>query len=471
MANGLAAIDETSDAAAALAATERARRPVSLGWIVTSSTLGSVIDWYDFYLYASLAVFFGSEFFPPGNETLGVLLSVATMGIGFAVRPLGGVVFGVLGDYFGRKYAFLLTLIVMGVATTSMGLLPTYARIGIASPMLLIAIRLVQGLAVGGEVGGAATYVVENAPENTRGFYTGLLMTSAQFGTILSLIMIVLSRHLVGEQAFKSWGWRMPFLFSVILVASSIFLRVRLQETPIYLALKSAGHTTKAPLRDVFLDKSNLKVLLLATFGVTAGQGVIGMTSNFFSLQFMQAVLKINIGTSSTVSAVALALSIPVYFGFGWLSDRVGRRKLMVSGLLLAAVFYLPIYMAMKFFSSPVNVFALCFLVWLQLSFNAMVVGPLMAFLTESFPAKVRTTSVTIPFNIGNGIFGGFMPFVALWLTGLTGNPFLGLAYPIGMALITAIVNLTCLHETSGNRIWDEVQLASGPPLESANRK
>jgi MFS family permease len=461
MTNELAAIDEKIGAPA-LAGAEHAGRPVSLGWIVTSSTLGSVIDWYDFYLYASLAVFFGSEFFPPGNEKLGVLLSVATMGIGFAARPLGGVVFGTLGDYFGRKYAFLLTLIVMGVATTAMGLLPTYASMGVLSPILLIVIRVVQGLAVGGEVGGAATYVVENAPEKSRGFYTGLLMTSAQFGTILSLIMIVLSRHLVGEEAFKVWGWRIPFLFSVILVVFSIFLRMRLQETPIYTALKAAGRTTKTPLRDVFLDKTNLKILLLATFGVTAGQGVIGMTSNFFSLQFMQAVLKINISTSSTVSAVALALSIPVYFGFGWLSDHVGRRKLMVSGLLLAAVFYLPIYMAMKFFSSPVNPYALCFLVWLQLLFNAMVVGPLMAFLTESFPAKVRTTSVTIPFNIGNGIIGGFMPFIALWLSGLTGNPFLGLAYPIGMALVTAVVNLTCLKETSGTRIWDEVEAVGG---------
>jgi MFS family permease len=456
MTNNLAAIDEKI-ADPALVAAEQAARPVSLGWIVTSSTLGSVIDWYDFYLFASLAVFFGSEFFPPGNEKLGVLLSVATMGIGFAVRPLGGVVFGALGDYFGRKYAFLLTLIVMGLATTAMGLLPTYASMGVLSPILLIFIRLVQGLAVGGEVGGAATYVVENAPENRRGFYTGLLMTSAQLGTILSLIMIVFSRHLVGEQAFKTWGWRIPFLFSVILVVFSIFLRLRLHETPIYTALKAAGRTTKTPLREVFLDKANLKILLLATFGVTAGQGVIGMTSNFFSLQFMQAVLRMSIGTSSTISAVALALSIPVYFGFGWLSDHLGRRKLMVSGLLLAAALYLPIYMAMKFFSSPVNPYALCFLVWLQLSLNAMVVGPLMAFLTESFPAKVRTTSVTIPFNIGNGIIGGFMPFIALWLSGLTGNPFVGLAYPIGIALITAIVNLACLHETSGTRIWDEV--------------
>ena len=470
MANELAAIDGKIGAPA-LGVAEQVRPPVSLGWIVTSSTLGSVIDWYDFYLYASLAVFFGSEFFPPGNEALGVLLSVATMGIGFAVRPLGGVVFGTLGDYFGRKYAFLLTLIVMGVATTAMGLLPTYASIGVASPILLIVIRLVQGLAVGGEVGGAAVYVVENAPENRRGFYTGLLMTSAQFGTILSLIMIVLSRHLVGEQAFKAWGWRLPFLFSVILVVFSIFLRMRLQETPIYMALKAAGRTTKTPLRDVFLDKTNLKVLLLATFGVTAGQGVIGMTSNFFSLQFMQAVLKINISTSSAVSAVALALSIPVYFGFGWLSDHVGRRKLMVSGLMLAGVLYLPIYMAMKYFSNPVNPFALCFLVWLQLSLNAMVVGPLMAFLTESFPAKVRTTSVTIPFNIGNGIIGGFVPFIALWLSGITGNPFVGLAYPIGIVLITVVVNLACLHETSGNRIWDEVDLASGSPAQSAIRK
>ena len=471
MTDELGASDEKIGASGLIGAGQ-VRRPVSLGWIVTSSTLGSVIDWYDFYLYASLAVFFGSEFFPPGNGTLGVLLSVATMGIGFAIRPLGGVVFGTLGDYFGRKYAFLLTLIVMGVATTAMGLLPTYASIGVISPILLIIIRLVQGLAVGGEVGGAATYVAENAPENTRGLYTGLLMTSAQFGTILSLIMILLSRHLVGDQAFKSWGWRIPFLFSVILVVFSVFLRMRLQETPIYMELKSAGRTTKTPLRDVFLDKTNLKVLLLATFGVTAGQGVIGMTSNFFSLQFMQAVLKINISTSSAVSAVALALSIPVYFGFGWLSDHVGRRKLIVSGLLLAAVFYLPIYMAMKFFSTPVNPYALCFLVWLQLSFNAMVVGPLMAFLTESFPAKVRMTSVTIPFNIGNGIFGGFMPFIALWLSGLTGNPFVGLAYPIGIALITAIVNLACLHETSGTRIWDEVEVAGGTsPKAAINKK
>jgi MFS family permease len=430
----------------------------SLAWIVLVSSLGSLIEWYDFYLYGSLAVFLGSQFFPPDNRALGVLLSVLTMSIGFAIRPLGGVLFGVLGDRVGRKYTFLASLILMGAATTLIGLLPTYAAVGLVAPCLLLGVRLLQGLAVGGELGGAMTYVVENAPDNRRGLYTGILNVMATFGTILSLLVIVACRSWFGDMAFRGWAWRVPFLLSALLVGLSIYLRMSLRETPIFTYLQQHGRTSRMPLRDIFFDKRHVRTLLIATFGVTAGQAVMGITSNVFATQFMQAVLKIDLNTASTISAVALFCSVPVYICSGWLSDWIGRRRLMLAGMVCAIIFYIPIYRGMNAAAQPLDVFLLCFLCWVQLAFTALIVGPTFAFLTEIFPARIRTTSVTIPFNIGNGIIGGFSPFIALWLTSATGVPYMGLFYPILVLLMTVAVNLLFVRETFTTRIWDEVR-------------
>ena len=436
---------------------ESRRGAPSLGWIVTASSLGSLIEWYDFYLYGSLAVFLGAEFFPPSNRAAGVLLSLLTMGMGFAIRPLGGIVFGVIGDRVGRKYTFLVSLILMGAATTLTGCLPTYAQVGFLAPILLLMLRLIQGLAVGGEVGGAMTYVVENAPERRRGFYTGIINVMGPFGTITSLMVIVACREWAGKAMFQAWGWRIPFLLSAALLILSVYLRLSLKETPIFAELKAKGRTSRTPLRETLLDPRNVKTILIATFGVTAGQAVMGITSNVYATQFMQAVLKIDLNTASTISAVALFLAVPVYICSGWLSDRIGRRRLMLAGMICAILFYVPIYVGMRAAAHPLNVVVLCALCWLQLTFTALIVGPTFAFLTEIFPARIRTTSVTIPFNIGNGIIGGFSPFIALWLTSATGVPYMGLFYPIAVLLVTVTVNLCFVRETFMTRIWDEV--------------
>jgi MFS family permease len=429
----------------------------NLAWVVTASSLGSLIEWYDFYLYGSLAIFLGTEFFPANDRSLGVLLSLLTMGMGFAIRPLGGLLFGMIGDRVGRKYTFLISLILMGAATFCTGILPPYSAIGVAAPLFLLTVRLVQGLAVGGEVGGAMTYVVENAPEHRRGLYTGILNVMATFGTILSLLVVVVCRSSMGSAAFQQWGWRLPFLLSAVLVVFSIYLRLSLQETPIFAELRAQGRTSRTPIRETLFDIRNLKTILIATFGVTAGQAVMGITSNVYANQYMQAVLKIDLNRASTISAVALLLSVPVYISSGWLSDRIGRRRLMLGGMISAIIFYVPIYLGMSFAAHPINSILLCALCWIQLVFTALIVGPTFAFLTESFPARIRTTAVTIPFNIGNGIIGGFSPFIALWLTSATGISYMGLFYPIAILIITVTVNIVFVRETYMTRIWDEL--------------
>ncbi|HTI65963.1 MAG TPA: MFS transporter [Caulobacteraceae bacterium] len=438
----------------------RANAP-SLAWIVAASSLGSLIEWYDFYLYGSLAVFLGGQFYPDRAGNFGILMSLTTMAVGFAIRPLGGLVFGRLGDGVGRKNAFVLSLVLMGAATTCTGLLPTYRTWGWMAPLLLITIRLLQGLAVGGEVGGAMTYVVEHAPERKRGFYTGLLNVTGPLGIVLSLVVIYACRSIVGEEHFRQWGWRIPFLLSSVLLLLSLYFRLSLRETPVFERLKSSGRLSRQPLRDTLLDPKNRATILAATFGVTAGQAVMGVTSNVYATQFMQAVLKIDIQTATFISTVALVFSIPIYILSGWLSDIVGRRKLMIAGMVCAIVFYVPIYMAMEFFSRPVNVAALCLLCWIQVSFTALIVGSTFAFLTEIFPTRVRTTSVTIPFNIGNGIIGGFSPLISLWLTFATKIAYIGLLYPIAVLLVTVCVNLVFIRETFMNRILDEVNEVS----------
>jgi len=426
--------------------------------VIAASSAGTMIEWYDFYIFGSLATILATEFYPAGNPTANFLKTLATFAVGFAVRPLGALVFGRIGDMIGRKFAFLLTLLIMGGSTAAIGLLPTYASIGLAAPIILVFLRLLQGLALGGEYGGAAVYVAEHAPDGKRGYYTSFIQTTATLGLFISLVVILVVRRSVGEEAFKAWGWRIPFLLSIVLVAMSYYIRVRLRESPLFTRLKEAKMTSLAPIQESFGTWPKWKIFLLVLFGATAGQAVVWYTGQFYALFFLQTVLKIPLGTAYVIVAVALLLGAPLFIYFGSLSDRIGRKKIMMAGNLLAALSYLPIYYAMKAFSTPVNVVALTALVFIQVVFVTMVYGPIAAFLVEAFPAKIRYTSLSLPYHFGNGWFGGFLPLISTWIVGRTGNIYAGLAYPIIVALVTFVVGSMFLKESHTHRIWDEIE-------------
>ncbi len=429
-----------------------------IGQVIFASSAGTMIEWYDFYLYGTLAVFFSTLFYPSGNPTVAFLASLATFGAGFAVRPFGAIVFGRVGDLVGRKYAFLVTLTIMGGATTAIGLLPTYEQIGMAAPIILVLLRLLQGLALGGEYGGAATYVAEHAPDDKRGYYTSYIQTTATLGFFLALAVVLTTRLSVGDVAFKSWGWRIPFLASALLLAVSLYIRLKLKESPLFSKLKDAGKTSKAPIKDSLGNKRNWKLILLALFGATAGQAVVWYTGQFYALFFLQTALKVDYVTSYIIIAVALALGTPFFIVFGKLSDKIGRKKIMMAGCLIAAITYVPIYMGMSKFANPLNPVALTALVFIQVIYVTMVYGPIAAFLVELFPAKIRYTSMSLPYHLGNGEFGGFTPLIALAIVAATGNIYAGLAYPIAIALMTFVIGTRFLPETNHVRIWDEVE-------------
>jgi len=416
-----------------------------------------MIEWYDFYIFGSLAAIISTQFYPEGNATANFLKTLATFAVGFAVRPFGALVFGRIGDLVGRKFAFLVTLLIMGGSTAAIGFLPSYHRIGIAAPIILVLLRLLQGLALGGEYGGAAVYVAEHAPDSKRGFYTSFIQTTATLGLFISLIVILIVRGMIGEEAFRQWGWRIPFILSILLVAMSYYIRVRLKESPLFVRLKEAGKTSTAPIRDSFGTWSSWKIFLLVLFGATAGQAVVWYTGQFYALFFLQTVLKVPLGTAYTIVAIALLLGAPLFIVFGALSDRIGRKRIMMAGNLLAALSYYPIYQAMKAYSSPVNVVMLTLLVFVQVLFVTMVYGPIAAFLVEAFPARIRYTSMSLPYHFGNGWFGGFLPLISTALVARTGNIYAGLVYPIFIALLTFVVGSLFLKESHTYRIWDEV--------------
>ena len=416
-----------------------------------------MIEWYDFYIFGSLAAIISTQFYPEGHATANFLKTLATFAVGFAVRPFGALVFGRIGDLVGRKFAFLVTLLIMGGSTAAIGLLPSYQSIGIAAPIILVILRLLQGLALGGEYGGAAVYVAEHAPDGRRGFYTSFIQTTATLGLFVSLIVILVVRGMVGEEAFSQWGWRIPFLLSIVLVAMSYYIRVRLKESPLFTRLKEAGKTSKAPLKDSFGTWGKWKIFFLILFGATAGQAVVWYTGQFYALFFLQTVLKVPLTTAYVIVAVALLLGAPLFIFFGSLSDRVGRKKVMMTGNLLAALSYYPIYMAMKAYSDPLNPVMLTALVFIQVVFVTMVYGPIAAFLVEAFPARIRYTSMSLPYHFGNGWFGGFLPLISTALVARTGNIYAGLIYPIAVAILTFIVGSLYLRESYTDRIWDEV--------------
>jgi MFS family permease len=465
----------------------------SIWRVIFASSVGTMIEWYDFYIFGSLATTLALKFYPPGNDTFAYIAYLATFAVGFLVRPFGALFFGRIGDIVGRKYAFIVTLSIMGGATAAIGLLPTYKTAGLFAPIILIIIRVLQGLALGGEYGGAAVYVAEHVPDKKRGFYTSFIQITASLGFFLSLLAILLTQQSMSKDSFQDWGWRIPFLLSLLLVSVSLYVRLKMKESPIFMHIKSTGQTSASPLKEAFTKWTNLKRVLISLFGATAGQGVIWYTGQYYALFYLATILKVNPKTVNIVVAVAVLAALPFFTLFGWLSDRIGRKWIMMAACLLAVVSYVPIYKqmqqaagtnvvtvtstkdkatgaikltAMTVDATGQNVPAkeavspdttkLGILVFIQVLLVCMIYGPIAAYLVEAFPAKIRYTAMSLPYHIGNGVFGGMLPLIGLWLCARTGYIYAGLYYPMAVAFITLIVGSLLLRETHGVRIWDE---------------
>jgi MFS family permease len=467
----------------------------SIWRVILASAVGTMIEWYDFYIFGSLAAVLSPKFYPSGNDTIALIAYLSTFAVGFVVRPFGALFFGRIGDIVGRKYAFLVTLSIMGGATALIGLLPTYATAGWFAPIALLAIRVLQGLALGGEYGGAAVYVAEHVPDGKRGFYTSFIQITATLGLFVSLIVVLVTQSSMSKEDFSAWGWRVPFLISIVLVSISLYIRLKMKESPIFTSIKAAHMTSAQPLKDAFAKWDNAKRVLISLFGATAGQGVVWYTGQFYALFYLQTILKVNLKTSAIIVAVALLLAMPFFTVFGSLSDRFGRKWLMMGACLLAVVTYIPIYKAMqsaagnnvvtvksakskvtgaisltpltpepatgalvpaKEASNP-NVPLLVLLVFIQVFYVCMIYGPIAAYLVEAFPAKIRYTSLSLPYHIGNGVFGGLVPLVGVYICASTQNIYAGLYYPMIVAGITLVFGSIFLKETHGTKIWDEV--------------
>jgi len=451
-----------------------------LPFVIGASAAGTVIEWYDFYLYGVLAAFFSTQFFPKGNETAALLASLATFGAGFAVRPFGAAFFGRIGDIVGRKFTFLVTITVMGLSTAAVGVLPTYETIGILAPILLVTFRLLQGLALGGEYGGAAIYVAEHSRDEERGRSTSWIQTTATVGLLLALAIIFITRSSMSAEAFTSYGWRLPFILSAVLVVIALIIRMRLRETPLFSQLKAEGRSSKSPWRESFADPKNSRLILLALVGATAGQAVVWYQGQFQALFFLGTNLGVKYQDAYLIVGTAIVLATPFFLFFGALSDRVGRKPIILGGCAIAALTYVPIYNLMIQFAHPQGTFSpavgkyvgadgttpsvaqpefvpLIALVWVQILFVTMVYGPIAAFLVEYFPARIRYTSLSIPYHIGNGWFGGFLPLIAAAGIAATGSLLASLIYPITVAVITVIVGGLFIRESRHVRIWDEV--------------
>jgi len=513
--------------------------------VIFASSLGTVFEWYDFYLYATLAPFFAALFFPKGNETAALLSAFATYAAGFLVRPFGALVFGRIGDLVGRKYTFLITIVVMGGSTFAVGLLPTYQTIGWLAPILLVTLRLLQGLALGGEYGGAATYVAEHAPNHRRGYDTSWIQTTATLGFFLALLVIGVCRAEIDAKEFAEWGWRIPFWVSVFLLAFSVYIRLKLEESPVFKRMKEEGKGSKAPLTDSFLRYPNNKFVLLALLGATAGQGVVWYTGQFYALFFMIITLKLDYLTTYMLIGASLLIGTPFFIFFGWLSDKIGRLKIILAGCLIAALTYFPLFHGLTHYVNPaleqyqqntkisvaatacsfhifvgpwskftdcdrtkdyltkqglsfssipevpgktvltkvgdveiegwdekklsetlkasgypgpadktkVNYGMTLLILVIMLIYVTMVYGPIAAFLVELFPTRIRYTSMSLPYHIGNGWFGGMLPLTATAMVAATGDIYYGLWYPIVVAVITLVIGTLFLRETKDRDI------------------
>ena len=517
--------------------------PSEVRRVIFASSLGTVFEWYDFYLYGSLAAIISKQFFSAVNPTAAFIFALLAFAAGFAVRPFGALVFGRLGDLVGRKHTFLITIVIMGISTTLVGVLPSYARIGFAAPVVLILLRLLQGLALGGEYGGAATYIAEHAPHGKRGAYTSWIQTTATIGLLLSLLVILGCRIVLGTEAFEVWGWRIPFLLSAALLAVSVWIRLTLNESPLFQEMKREGKMSKAPLRESFAQWGNARVVLLALFGLTAGQAVVWYTGQFYTLFFLTQTLKVDAQTANILIAISLVLGTPFFLVFGALSDRIGRKPIIMAGLALAALTYFPIFKAITHYANPAleaaqvaspvvvvtdptgcsvqfnpvgtakftspcdivkaalvkrgvpysnkiapaasgtevrvgstrvepgNAAALTvaldaakypvkadpsgmnkpmvvLLLWILVLYVTLVYAPIAAMLVELFPTRIRYTSMSLPYHIGNGWFGGFLPTTAFAIVAATGNIYSGLWYPVVISVVTLIVGLLFVKET-----------------------
>jgi len=508
--------------------------------VIFASSLGTVFEWYDFYLYATLAPFFAALFFPPGNATAALLSAFAAYAAGFLVRPFGAIVFGRIGDLVGRKYTFLITIVFMGGSTFLVGLLPTYSSIGWAAAILMVLLRLVQGLALGGEYGGAATYVAEHAPQGRRGYDTSWIQTTATLGFFLSLVVIYLCRANMDAKAFADWGWRIPFWVSLILLVFSVYIRLKLQESPVFQKMKAEGRASKSPLNDSFFKYPNNKFVLLALLGATAGQGVVWYTGQFYALFFLLLYLKVDYVTTYTLIGISLLIGTPFFVFFGWLSDKIGRLKIIMAGCLIAALTYFPLFGALTHYANPaleayvaktpisvaatdcqfhlfvgpwskysdcdrtrdylttrglsfkllpaepgksvvttiggakvegfdakkldaalkdtgykpaadssqINWFMTELILVVMVIYVTMVYGPIAAFLVELFPTQIRYTSMSLPYHIGNGWFGGMLPLTATAMVAASGDIYYGLWYPVVVAVMTLVIGTLFLSET-----------------------
>lgn len=445
----------------------------SLPRIIFAAAAGTMIEWYDFYIFGSLATVIASKFYQTGTPIGDIIAWLATFAIGFLVRPFGAIVFGRVGDLIGRKYTFLITMTLMGLCTFAVGLLPTIETLGAAAGVILISLRILQGLALGGEYGGAATYVAEHAPQDRRGFFTSWIQITATLGLFMSLGVILITRNIVGEDAFAAYGWRIPFLISIVLVAISLWIRYSLRESPMYAKLKQKGGVSKNPLKESFGNSYNLSYVLLALFGATMGQGVVWYTGQFYALFYLQRIFGVDLVHSNLIIGAALLVGTPLFVYFGSLSDRIGRKRIMLWGMILAVLLYYPIYGAMAAFAPEdtgqpflfpymgYNAVMLSILVLIQVIFVTMVYGPIAAFLVELFPTKIRYTSMSLPYHIGNGVFGGLVPIIGLWLLTRTGNNYAGLWYPMAVAAICAVICYLKLPETHHVDIESDASVAS----------
>ncbi|HUL40607.1 MAG TPA: MFS transporter [Burkholderiales bacterium] len=423
--------------------------------VILAASVGNVIEWYDFYIFGSLAAILSVKFFEKSHPVAALLSTIALFTAGFLVRPLGAFLFGWVGDRVGRKYTFLITLSGMGIGTGCIGLIPTFQSIGLAAAFILFALRMIQGLALGGEYGGAITYVAEHVPDERRGFYTGWLQTSPTLGIVVSLAIIIGTKAYLGADAFNEWGWRVPFLFSFLLVAIAIYIRLQLQETPIFKEIKAKGEMTKNPWKEAFLSR-NIKYVLIASI-IVIGEGVVWYSGQFWALFFLQQVSKVDVVTSAYIVGIALLIATPTLILFGWLSDHIGRKPVILTGFLLAAVTYYPLYSWLGQVTQPgnINYPTAIFIIVILVAYVGMVYGPIGAFLAEYFPGRIRYTSVSVPYHIGNGWGGGLVPLITVAAYKATGSLGNALIYPIAVPAVCFLLGLLLMPETRHHSIWE----------------